>query len=99
MIPKEKSKMNLKILSMLRDKGAPALTPFPGEQGFESSDIDLDEMGDVLLAKGKPEPRAEEEKPKKKKKKPQPPEHTPEEEEEALKFVPADESIQIGGVN
>lgn len=99
MIPKEKSRMNLKILDMLRSKGAPAVSPFPGEQDFESMDVDLDQMGDVLLAKGKPEPKATEEQPKKKKKKPQMPARTPEEQEEALKFVPADESVQMGGVN
>lgn len=71
MIPKEKNKMNLKILGMLRDKGAPALTPFPGEQGFESNDLDLDRMGDVLVSGTRIGPKEEDrgELPKKPKKK------------------------------
>lgn len=40
--------MNLKILEMLRNKGAPSLSPFPGEQGFESEDMDEDQLGDVV---------------------------------------------------
>lgn len=64
MLEKQKNRMNLKILGMLREKGAPTLTPFPGEQGFESTDLDLDQMGDVLVAGSKPE-----ELPNKKKKK------------------------------
>lgn len=55
MLPKQRSKSNLRILEMLREKGAPSLSPFPGEQGFETEDLDLDQMGDILLAKGQPE--------------------------------------------
>lgn len=106
MIPSQKNKMNLKILEMLRDKGAPAVTPFPGEQGFEAEDLDLDQMGDVLVAKGGPAAGPEDEKSKKKKKKPAPPAEddyrkgrTKEEIESSFDFVPADEAVQIHGVN
>lgn len=96
MLPKDKNKMNLQILQMLRDKGAPALTPFPGEQDFETSDMDLDQMGDVLIAGNKPMPEEKKaisdrlrERDRKKKKRQESPED----------FVPADESIPLGGGN
>lgn len=86
---------------MLRDKGAPALTPFPGEQGFESADMDLDQFGTVLQS-GSGLSATQ----KKKKKKPvAPPKkdykegRTKEEIESSLEFVPSDETVQIGGVN
>jgi|NOAtaT_6_FD_contig_21_1612294_length_480_multi_3_in_0_out_0_1 hypothetical protein len=50
MMKKDRDKMNLRILGMLRQRGAPSLTPFPGEQGFESEDVDLDQTGDVVAA-------------------------------------------------
>ena len=89
MLKKDKNKMNLKILGMLREKGAPALTPFPGEQDFETTDTDLDELGDVLVAGNVDEKKAEQERRKKRKNR----------QEDPTDFVPADENIQIGGVN
>lgn len=50
MLKEQKNKMNMKILEMLRNKGAPSLSPFPGEQEFESEDLDLDNIGDVTIA-------------------------------------------------
>lgn len=50
MLRKDRNKMNLNILEMLRDRGVPAATPFPGEQEFESSDVDLDQVGDVVAS-------------------------------------------------
>lgn len=100
MLPDQKNKMNLRIIEMLRSKGAPAASPFPGEQDFESTDHDLDEMGDVLIA-GRPEAleKAQEKgpvpAPKKKKPVPKSSKPTPAEEE----WVPADRSEMIGGVN
>lgn len=86
---------------MLRDKGAPSMTPFPGEQDFEATDVDLDQMGDVLLANntGIEKPKLPMPEAKKKKKKPASSGRTAEEQESALEFVPADETIQIAGVN
>lgn len=66
MIPKQKSKLNLRILSMLREKGAPSMSPFPGEQGFQSEDMDEDQYGNTVRGK------SEELVPSKKKKKKQP---------------------------
>ena len=74
--------MNLKILEMLRSKGAPSLTPFPGEQGFESEGMDEDQFGDVVRGA---QPELSPEKLKRKKRK------SPEE------FVPAEESVNIIG--
>lgn len=63
MLREQKNKMNLKILEMLRSKGAPGISPFPGEQEFESLDMDEDQFGDVVRG------RQEELSPEKKKKK------------------------------
>jgi hypothetical protein len=65
MLKKNRDKMNLKILGMLRQKGAPSLTPFPGEQGFESEDVDDSQYGDVV--RGRTEELIPEVKKKKKK--------------------------------
>jgi len=77
MLREQKNKMNLKILEMLRSKGAPGISPFPGEQDFESLDMDEDQFGDVVRG------RQEELSPEKKKKKKRSPEE----------FVPAEESV------
>lgn len=82
MITKEKNRMNLKILEMLRNKGAPALSPFPGEQGFEAEGMDEDQFGDIVRGA---QPELSPEKLKRKKRK------SPEE------FVPAEESANIIG--
>ena len=104
MTPDQKNKMNLRILSMLRDKGAPALSPFPGEQAFEAEDVDLDSMGDAvqkpmlpeeLLPPGKGEKKGLE----KKKKRPRMPARAAGGREEEPEFVLADESVPITGVN
>lgn len=103
MLPKEKNKMNLNILQMLRSRGMPDATPFPGEQGFQSTDQDLDQMGNVLIAGGQPIP------PKKLDKLPMPPKQgteekkkkkrRPDEEEDPTEFLQADEAVEISGVN
>lgn len=59
--------MNLKILEMLRNKGAP-ISPFPGEQGFEAEGIDEDQFGDVVRGA---QPELSPEKKKKKKRAPE----------------------------
>lgn len=82
MIPKQKSKLNLRILNMLREKGAPSMSPFPGGQGFQSEDMDEDQYGEVVRGK------SEELVPSKKKKKKQP------EDED---FELAQESVNIIG--
>lgn len=51
MMKKNRDRMNLKILEMLRSKGAPAISPFPGEQDFESEDVDDSQYGDVVRGK------------------------------------------------
>lgn len=51
MMKKNRDRMNLKILEMLRSKGAPAMSPFPGEQDFESEDVDDSQYGDVVRGK------------------------------------------------
>ena len=81
MMRKQRDKMNLKILGMLRQKGAPALTPFPGEQGFESEDIDVDGTGDIVTATTGVSDSAER---RKKKRRPE-------------DFVAAEESVNIIG--
>lgn len=68
MLKEQKNKMNLRILEMLRDKGAPGLSPFPGEQDFESTDMDEDQFGNIVRG------RSEELSPEKKKKKKRAPE-------------------------
>ena len=83
MLREQKNKMNLKILEMLRNKGAPSLSPFPGEQDFESLDMDEDQFGDVI--RGRQEELSPEER-KKKKRKP-----------EAKDFEPAQEPVSILG--
>lgn len=45
MLPSEKNKLTISILGKLRDKGAPAPGPFPGEQEATSQDLDLNAMG------------------------------------------------------
>ena len=88
--------MNLNILQMLRDRGMPDATPFPGEQGFQTTDQDLDEMGNILIAGTQPIPKQKKpisdrfrERDRKKRK-----------GQESLEdFVPADESIPISGRN
>lgn len=89
MLPNQKSKMNMKILEMLRDKGAPQLSPFPGEQDFETTDLDLDQMGDVLVSGPTSQEKPEELKKRRRKIRQENPEE----------FVPADEAVQIGGRN
>lgn len=81
MIPKQKSRLNLRILNMLREKGAPSMSPFPGDQGFQSEDMDEDQYGDTIRGK------SEELVPSKKKKKKQPEEG----------FELAQESVNIIG--
>jgi hypothetical protein len=83
MLREQKNRMNLKILQMLRNKGAPELSPFPGEQGFESEGMDEDQFGDVVRG-GQPELSPEKLKRKKRK-------------SEALDFEPAQESVNIIG--
>jgi hypothetical protein len=36
------------------------MSPFPGEQDFETTDLDLDALGDVLIAKNRIGPEEEE---------------------------------------
>ena len=74
---------------MLRDKGAPSMTPFPGEQDFQSTDVDLDQMGDVVLSGPTSEEKPEELRKRKRKIR----------QEDPTEFVLADEAVQIGGVN
>ena len=50
MLPQEKNKKTLGILNMLRDKGAPAASPFPGEQDAAGSTVDTGEEGVVTAA-------------------------------------------------
>lgn len=50
MLPKEKSKKTLDILNMLREKGAPAASPFPGEQDAAGSTVDTGADGVVTAA-------------------------------------------------
>lgn len=67
MLKEQKNKMNLKILEMLRNKGAP-LSPFPGEQGFEMEGQDEDQYGDIVRGR---QPELSPEKLKKKKRRPE----------------------------
>lgn len=50
MLPQEKNKKTMGILNMLRDKGAPAASPFPGEQDAAGSTVDTGEDGVVTAA-------------------------------------------------
>lgn len=50
MLSSLQKKANLKILEKLRDKGAPSLSPFPGEQDAVVEDVDLDPMGTTLAS-------------------------------------------------
>jgi len=50
MLPKEKNKKTLDILNMLREKGAPTASPFPGEQDATGTTVDTGEDGVVMAA-------------------------------------------------
>ena len=53
MLPSQKNKATISILEKLRQSGAPAISPFPGEQEEEMEGQDLDLMGS--LTSGVPE--------------------------------------------
>jgi hypothetical protein len=89
MLKKDRDKTNLKILSMLREKGAPSLTPFPGEQDFQSKDLDLDQMGDVLISGPTSEEKPEELRKRRRKMR----------QEDPTEFLQSEESVQISGTN
>ena len=76
MTPTKRGKMTLEILGKLREKGAPTLSPFPGEQAFESQDEDISPDGSIVGGEISPELLR-----KKKKKKP---EFTPAGNDEAI---------------
>ena len=89
MLPNQKNKTNLKILGMLRERGAPQMTPFPGEQDFQSTDLDLDEIGDVLVSGPTSQEKPEELKRRRRKIRQDDPE----------RFASADEIVSVAGTN